>query len=166
MGTVCIPVLPLRHQKEIITQICWIPAHCGIDSNGKADKEAKEGLNSQNKLNTGLGKKEIYSIIKKHKMTEWQKKWDGSTKGRKFYSIVPKRGKNKITFQRRNNKINRARLGAPTIEKIGNPFEYCHTSPYTIEHIIETRPAHIPTKNTLKEQCHESNINFFTKLMY
>ena len=29
-------------------------------------------------------------------MKEWQKKWDGSTKGRKLYAMVPKIGKNKI----------------------------------------------------------------------
>ena len=59
------------------------------------------------------------------------KEMDGSTKGRKFYSIVPKVGKNKITFQRKNNKINRARLGTPTIEKIGNhatTAEHRHTT--------------------------------------
>ena len=58
-------------------------------------------------------------------MKKWQKKWDGRTKGRKLYAIVPKREKNKINFQRKNNnKINRDRLGAPTIGKIGKPIEY------------------------------------------
>ena len=55
----------LRHQKEIIIESCWIPAHCEIEGNEKADHEAKEGLDSETKLNTGLGKKEKYSIIKK-----------------------------------------------------------------------------------------------------
>ena len=83
-------------------------------------------------------------------MKEWQKKWDGSTKGRKLYTIVPKIGKkNKINFQRKSNKIKRARLRAPTIEKIREPCEYCQTSPYNIEHIIETCPAHILTRNKL-----------------
>ena len=49
-------------------------------------------------------------------MKEWQKKRGGGTKDRIFYAIVPKIGK-KINFQRKNNKINRARLRAPTIEK-------------------------------------------------
>ena len=63
----------LQRQKEITTQFCWIPAHCGREGNEKADQEAKEG-NSQNKLNTGLGKKELYSINKKHKMKRGKKK--------------------------------------------------------------------------------------------
>ena len=55
-------------------------------------------------------------------MEEWQKKkWAGSTKGRKFHAIVPKIGKNKINLKKDNIKINRARLGAPTIEKMGKP---------------------------------------------
>ena len=70
----------LRHRKEITTQICWIPAHCGIEGNEKADQEAKEGLDSKTKLNTGLGKKEIYSIIKRHNMEEWQKNWTAAQK--------------------------------------------------------------------------------------
>ena len=146
----------LRHQKEIIIQICWIPAHCGIEGDEKADQEPKERLVSNTKLNTGLGKKEKYSIIKKHKIKGWQKKWDGSTKGRKFCAIVPKIGKNNISFTKDNNKINRARLGVPTIEKIGKPCEYCQTSPYNIEHIIETCPAQTPTRNKLIQQCHET----------
>ena len=80
----------IQHQKEITTQICWIPAQCEIEPNEKAAHEDKEGLNSEPKLNTGLGKKEIYIIIIKHKIKEWQKKWDGNTKGRKLYAIVPK----------------------------------------------------------------------------
>ena len=36
----------------------------------EADQEAKKGLDSETKLNTELGKKEIYSIIKRHKMEE------------------------------------------------------------------------------------------------
>ena len=63
----------LRHRREITTHICWIPAHCGIEGNENADQEAKEGIDSEKKLNTGLGKKEIYSIIKRQKMEEWQK---------------------------------------------------------------------------------------------
>ena len=68
----------------------------------------------------------VNSIIKKHQVKEWQKKWDGSTKGRKLYAIVPKIGKNKMNFQRKSNKINRDRPGAPTIEKIENTVKHYH----------------------------------------
>ena len=45
-------------------------------------------------------------------------------KGRIFYTLVPKLGTNRINFQRKNNKINRARLGPQGFRNICGHKKY------------------------------------------
>ncbi|GFN83372.1 ribonuclease h1-like protein [Plakobranchus ocellatus] len=78
----------------------WIPAHCGIQGNEKADGEAKLGLDREQTIQTRIGKTEIKSIINKKMKEEWQNMWDRETKGNFFRKLVPKVGPSKIKFTR------------------------------------------------------------------
>ncbi|RUS76984.1 hypothetical protein EGW08_015241, partial [Elysia chlorotica] len=79
----------LQEKNQTQVQICWIPAHCNIEGNEKADKQAKLGLGSKTRRKTGLGPSEVKSIINQYKNKMWQDMWTNNPKGRFFHAIAP-----------------------------------------------------------------------------
>ncbi|RUS68448.1 hypothetical protein EGW08_023790, partial [Elysia chlorotica] len=79
----------LQEKNQTQVQICWIPAHCNIEGNEKADKQAKLGLSSKTRRKTGLGPSEVKSIINQYKNKMWQDMWTNNPKGRFFHAIAP-----------------------------------------------------------------------------
>ncbi|RUS73570.1 hypothetical protein EGW08_018661 [Elysia chlorotica] len=82
----------LQEKNQTQVQICWIPAHCNIEGNEKADKQAKLGLSSKTRRKTGLGPSEVKSIINQYKNKMWQDMWTNNPKGRFFHAIAPQVG--------------------------------------------------------------------------
>ena len=57
----------------------WIPSHCGIIGNDKADLAAKHATaNPEINVSFKLNKSEIKSDLKKHFSHEWQSRWEES----------------------------------------------------------------------------------------
>ncbi|GFN85288.1 ribonuclease h1 [Plakobranchus ocellatus] len=122
-------------------ELCWIPAHCGIQGNEKADGEAKLGLDREHTIHTRIGKTEIKSIINKKMKEEWQNMWDRKTKGNFFRKLVPKVGPSKLKFTRRLEPLNRLRLGTIRYKHADRECGYCQCQKkVTTEHISSSAP--------------------------
>ena len=102
----------------------WIPAHCGIQGNEKADVLAKEALfrpNIQMKLN--LNQKEHRNISKRYHLDQWQFQWNNSSKGRPLHYLQPSiRGIDPVTGLCRRDEVVVHRLRFAKV-KLG---EYLH----------------------------------------
>ncbi|RUS78168.1 hypothetical protein EGW08_014077 [Elysia chlorotica] len=95
----------LQEKNQTQVQICWIPAHCNIEGNEKADKQAKLGLSSKTRRKTGLGPSEVKSIINQYKNKKWQDMWTNNPKGRFFHAIAPQTRRDRN--QRKKTKADR-----------------------------------------------------------
>lgn len=73
----------------ILVYFCWVPAHIGIVGNEIADKLAKEALRKDLiDIKIHLGRNEVRSIINREIIRIWQQRWESSSTGRWYYSIV------------------------------------------------------------------------------
>lgn len=90
----CIGIRTLIHKltdsgKEIV--LAWIPSHCGIPGNEKADSLAKDAIISGDFLYKFLNPDDIFIKLKENMISTWQNYWDESskTKGNHFFIIQP-----------------------------------------------------------------------------
>ena len=90
------------HPDMMDITIAWIPAHCNIIGNEKADEEAKNALGyPRSGMKLFLGERETRSRIDKIIMDEWQERWKSGSTGEFFRNINPEVG-SKITYTNSN----------------------------------------------------------------
>lgn len=98
----------------IIVYFCWVPAHIGI-GNEIGDKLAKEALRKDLiDIKIPLGRNEVRSIINREITKIWQQRWESSSTGRWYYSIVKSVGKKESCYGRHRKEevmISRLRMG-------------------------------------------------------
>ena len=78
---------------DIALYLQWIPSHCGIQGNERADTLAKRGasmLQPDRSVSLATTKK----ILKSNKTIEWHNQWAQSDKGRVMFRYVTKPNKN------------------------------------------------------------------------
>ena len=116
-------------------EICWIPAHCGIPGNEKADQLAKSGLTNNIDLVTGLGLSDIYAKIEKLIKQQWQQRWDGN-KGKLTHTLMPTVGKKeKLSFKAEQKAVTALRLNGTMYKGMKKQCPYCGIELNT-KHII------------------------------
>ena len=147
----------IRTTHNTSVKICWVPAHCGIIGNEKADAAAKLGLEQDVVEPVGLGKTEMYALISQKMRQEWQRQWDSSEHGLRFRSLVPKIGKNKIIFNSKNRLINRLRLDCPIFKTTKEACHNCNT-PTSTDHILLECPAYSNERQKLTDALDKYNI--------
>ncbi|XP_055596823.1 uncharacterized protein LOC129746912 isoform X2 [Uranotaenia lowii] len=68
----------------------WVPSHCSIVGNEKADSLAKVGAMEGDTYQREIVFSEFYYLARRNSLVNWQRKWDEDEQGRWFHSIIPK----------------------------------------------------------------------------
>ena len=110
---------------------CWVPGHCGIDGNERADRAAKEALN-KTITPVKLPFTDRTPLIRSHLLKKWQTEWDKEKdKLNKLYEIQPKIGPPFLVNSCRKDQvvINRIRIGHTRLSQSylmeGVPWSEC-----------------------------------------
>ena len=67
----------------------WIPSHCGIQGNERADNLAKRGA-SMLQPDRSVSQATAKQIMKSNKTIDWHNQWAQSDKGRVMFQHVPR----------------------------------------------------------------------------
>ncbi|XP_055586989.1 uncharacterized protein LOC129739532 [Uranotaenia lowii] len=68
----------------------WVPSHCSIAGNERADSLAKVGAMEGNIYQREIVFNEFYFLARRNSLVNWQRRWDEDELGRWFHSIIPK----------------------------------------------------------------------------
>ncbi|XP_058815695.1 uncharacterized protein LOC131679123 [Topomyia yanbarensis] len=86
----------IRESLSNLTRKCykftlvWLPAHCSIAGNEKADNLAKIGALDGEIYERPIAYNEFYSASRQRTLASWQTSWDNGDMGRWLHSITPK----------------------------------------------------------------------------
>jgi ribonuclease HI len=128
--------LTLSYQKVVIQ---WVPAHCDIKGNEKADKLAKMGGALQQE-DLGSTFAVARSVIKNHLSEKWAKDHPTHQKGDAYHQL-PRHAQ--VTILRLRTGHNRLRHHMYTKFKIGETeLCTCGTAAMTAQHLLEECPSY------------------------
>jgi ribonuclease HI len=140
--------------------LAWIPAHIGIRGNERADREANKGRKTKCKIDTGLGKTEAKSGIKKILKEQWRTKWINSGKGRSAYQHfdLPSRKCqiSNILKIPTNQKILKMQVGRGNFLLDEEPCEECQVV-FDIQHVFECS-LFAEERMELQQYCDDRNM--------
>ena len=131
---------------KIQIKFCWVPSHCNIDGNEKADQEAKNAIQLPTPTNEAIPRGDLKAEFKKSINSSLQEEWTSVPISNKLRRIKPKRGP--FPDSRQSNreweiKLARLRMGHTLythrhlMERTVAPFcEQCNEM-ITVKHILE-----------------------------
>ena len=70
--------------------LAWVPSHCSIPGNEKADALAKVGTMGDDIYERIISYHEFLQIPRHEALSDWQSKWDKGDLGRWLHTIIPK----------------------------------------------------------------------------
>jgi ribonuclease HI len=69
--------------------LAWVPSHCAIPGNEKADSLAKVGAQEGEVFDRRISPDEFYRLVRQSTLSSWQNDWDTDDLGRWLHSIIP-----------------------------------------------------------------------------
>ena len=172
---VIIEVISLYHQivengSDII--MIWIPGHCGILGNDKADRLAKAAIYSDRSLEFRVGYQEYLPTLRQSLRDYFNQLWLNYSPHTNLKEIREMVG-NWDTCRRQNRReeivLCRLRLGHTRLTHSyildHEPRPQCTRcrSPLTVKHILIDCPEHIHQRTTLVNTCNRHQIPFTLK---
>jgi len=120
--------------------VVWIPAHCDIRGNEKADALAKQGLEKKASRSPLLGKTEITSHIKtlvRDKL--WEERWKNASTGSYFRNLVPS-VKTTVPYESSNlHRLTKLRMHIPAF-RFNTRCNSCMNTAITAHHALVDCP--------------------------
>ena len=168
-------LLSLSHlkMKNIGVSFEWIPSHCGILGNERADFHAKAALNKPIEITNHLCTSEVNSILKTISFNQWQSRWQNSPNT--HYKVIQKSVSKTpaCSLERAREKIfRRLRLGHIGLnEDLGrmkiHPTGHCNScrEVETIEHYIVKCPKYIIERSMLIAEADITNPDEILQLL-
>jgi hypothetical protein len=131
-----------RSYQKVVIQ--WVPAHCDIEGNERADKLAKKGGALQQE-DTGLTYEVAKSYIKCHLSSKWEKDHVSHQKGDAFHQL-PRHAQVTILRLRTGHMYNKFKIGKTDLCT-------CGTAPMTAEHLLQECPSYSSERTETWEQA-------------
>ncbi|XP_062552008.1 uncharacterized protein LOC134217255 [Armigeres subalbatus] len=76
-------------QRSYTITMAWVPSHCSIPGNEKADSLAKVGAMEGDIYDRKITFDEFFTLVRQETLNSWQQKWTNGELGRWLYSIRP-----------------------------------------------------------------------------
>ena len=134
------------HSQGGHVQFLWVPGHCGIEGNERADKAARQGP-SENRTSIPLPLSDIRREISKKISSKWKLLWQ-KCEGNKLYFLHPNIDKfqdHRHLSRRDSVLLTRLRIGHTRLTHthilLGNPPPICETCnvDLTVIHLFACR---------------------------
>ena len=77
-------------EKSFQITLAWVPSHCSIPGNEKADSLAKVGASNGEIYERPIAFNEFFAFVRQNTIISWQNSWTRGELGRWLHSIIPK----------------------------------------------------------------------------
>ncbi|XP_055533007.1 uncharacterized protein LOC129723073 [Wyeomyia smithii] len=77
-------------EKSTQITLAWVPSHCSIPGNEKADSLAKVGATNGDIYERPIAFNEFFALVRQNTIISWQNAWTRGELGRWLHSIIPK----------------------------------------------------------------------------
>lgn len=150
----------------------WIPAHCGIVGNEKADEAARKGLQLRNARKIFFTKRDAAALAKEFALKERSRLWSCSATQHSFLHNIDPSLRTRLPEQiprRLETLYHRLRLNVALTNayryRLGQTANPCCDNcglPETVEHILLECPAYSQARNQLAQKIECLNHGFLS----
>ena len=172
-------------ENSVTVKVTWIPGHCNLDLNERADREAKKGTQGEQDIDQGnciISPVELWGKLNKDIVMRWENCWKRSLSGHFTREILPSVGKQVVLPTRRTVAMTKIRgllnnaAVSDNLHRFGfvdSPNCCCGEERETVEHVFLNCKINQPARTKLIAEIGEiwcetrrsGNLNVCLKLL-